>query len=33
VAVISDILGAADPAARAAQFLQRLEAVKSAAKL
>jgi thiamine-phosphate pyrophosphorylase len=33
VAVISDILAAADPAARAVQFLQRLEAVKSAAKL
>jgi thiamine-phosphate pyrophosphorylase len=33
VAVISDILAAADPAARAAHFLQRLAAAKPAAKL
>ncbi|HXX99298.1 MAG TPA: thiamine phosphate synthase [Candidatus Limnocylindrales bacterium] len=32
VAVISDILGAPDPAEQARQFLQRLEAAKSAAK-
>jgi thiamine-phosphate pyrophosphorylase len=33
VAVISEILAAADPAARAAQLIQRLAAVKPAAKL
>jgi thiamine-phosphate pyrophosphorylase len=32
VAVISDILAAADPAARAKQYLQRLEAMKPTAK-
>jgi thiamine-phosphate pyrophosphorylase len=32
VAVISDILSAADPGARARQYLERLEAVKPAAK-
>lgn len=32
IAVISDILGAADPAQRARQFLQRVEAVKPAAR-